>query len=74
MGDVKRSKAEYRLAIVSDSSNLPAWEGLAELQMANGEVAESQQTFEQLVGRVVNNCCMPVLWPVLWLRSCSGVR
>ena len=34
---------------MSDSANLPAWEGLAELQMANGEVAESQQTFEQLV-------------------------
>lgn len=49
LGDVKRGKAEYRLAIVSDSSNLPAWEGLAELQMANGEVAEAQQTFEQLV-------------------------
>ena len=49
MGDVKRGKAEYRLAIVSDSSNMQAWEGLAELQMANGEVAEAQQTFEQLV-------------------------
>ena len=70
MGDVKKSRAEYRLAIVSDSSNLPAWEGLAELQMANGEVAESQQTFEQLVGCVANNCCMPVLW----LRICNGVR
>lgn len=49
LGDVKRGKAEYRLAIVSDSSNLPAWEGLAELQLSNGEVAEAQQTFEQLV-------------------------
>lgn len=49
IGDVRRAKAEYRLAIVSDSSNLPAWEGMAELQMANGEVAEAQQTFEQLV-------------------------
>lgn len=49
MGDVKRGKAEYRLAIVSDSSNMQAWEGLAELQMANGEVAEAQQTFEQLL-------------------------
>lgn len=49
LGDTKRSKAEYRLAIVTDSSNVPAWEGLAELQMANGEVAEAQQTFEQLL-------------------------
>ncbi len=54
MGDTKRSKAEYRLAIVTDSSNVPAWEGLAELQMANGEVAEAQQTFEQLVSSQSN--------------------
>ena len=49
LGDVKRGKAEYKLAIVQDSSSLAAWEGLAELQMANGEVGEAQQTFEQLV-------------------------
>ena len=49
IGDVKRAKAEYRLAIVADSSNMQAWEGMAELQMGNGEVAEAQQTFEQLV-------------------------
>ena len=54
MGDTKRSKAEYRLAIVTDSSNVPAWEGLAELQMANGEVADAQQTFEQLVSSQSN--------------------
>lgn len=49
LGDVKRGKAEYKLAIVQDSSSLAAWEGLAELQMANGEVGEAHQTFEQLV-------------------------
>ena len=65
MGDTKRSKAEYRLAIVTDSSNVPAWEGLAELQMANGEVAEAQQTFEQLVSSQSNvTCCCRVVLPV----------
>lgn len=75
---MKRGKAEYKLAIVQDSSSLAAWEGLAELQLANGELGEAQQTFEQLV-RLAASCLVACCkndrvhaCSVIMLKSCNN--
>ena len=49
LGRVSEARAAYRQAITRDSFKLPAWEGMAEVQMATGEFGEAHQTFEQLV-------------------------
>ena len=49
LGDTKRARAEYRKAITQDSFKLLGWEGMAELQLASGELQEAEQTYAQLV-------------------------
>lgn len=48
-GDYGRAEEEYRQATALNPSALPAWEGLALLQQATGDVVEAAETLEKMV-------------------------
>jgi predicted TPR repeat methyltransferase len=48
-GDNQRADEEYRQAISLQPAALPAWEGLALLQLSSGDVVEAAETYEKLV-------------------------
>lgn len=48
-GEYARAEEEYRQATALNESALPAWEGMALLQQATGDVVEAAETLEKMV-------------------------
>ncbi len=63
-GDYKKAQEEHKSAISLNGESLPAWEGLAECQLAAREGDAAVETFEHLVTsrllcKIVNQPCEP---------------
>lgn len=56
-GELALAESEYQSAIDTDPDKLPAWEGLANVQMAYGDTQAAAETYIRLVSPLVCTLC-----------------
>ena len=53
-GNLPLAESEYRHAADADESKLPAWEGLANVEMALGHTKQAAEIYVRLVGAILS--------------------
>ena len=64
-GDTAGAAADFQAAVELKPGALGAWEGIAQLKAASGEMAEAAETYQKLV-RATVDCCY---WALRCLRT-----
>lgn len=66
-GDTAGAAADFQAAVELKPGALGAWEGVAQLKAASGEMAEAAETYQKLV-RAPTDCGQ---WALRRLRTCA---